>query len=64
MRRLLLVLLLAVYSSLSYAADLVVSEAWIRYLPGDIPSAGYFTLENNGRTTVELTGAESAARSR
>jgi copper(I)-binding protein len=61
MHRLLLVLLLAVYPSLSHAADLVVSGAWIRYLPGDIPSAGYFTLENNGRTAVELTGAESAA---
>jgi copper(I)-binding protein len=61
MRRLPLVLLLAVYSSLSHAADLIVSEAWIRYLPGDIPSAGYFTLKNVGRSAVKLTGADSAA---
>ena len=61
MHRLLLVLLLVVYPSLSHAADLVVSGAWIRYLPGDIPSAGYFTLANKGSVGVELTGAESAA---
>lgn len=61
MHRLLLVLFLAVYSSVAHAADLVVSEAWIRYLPGDTPSAGYFTLANESRVAVEFTGAESAA---
>jgi copper(I)-binding protein len=61
MHRLLLVLLLVVYPSLSHAAGLVVSEAWIRYLPGGIPSAGYFTLINEGSHAVELIGADCPA---
>lgn len=34
-------------------------DAWIRYLPGDRPMAGYFELRNNGDVDRELMGAAS-----
>ena len=43
------------------AADLEVSDARMRVLPGDTPAAGYFRLDNNGSRTVVLVGAESEA---
>jgi len=43
------------------AAELTVSEAWIRALPPSVPSGGYFTLHNAGSKPVILTGAESPA---
>lgn len=45
----------------AFAADMQVSDAWIRSLPANLPAAGYFTLRNDGKATVELTGAASAA---
>src|SRR5262245_40812211 len=43
------------------AADLTVSDAWIRALPAKLPAAGYFTLTNTGKVEVALTGASSPA---
>ena len=43
------------------AADMQVSDAWFRYLTPQVPAGGYFTIRNNGRTEVALTGVESAA---
>jgi copper(I)-binding protein len=38
-----------------------VDHARIRWLPGDLPLAGYFDLTNTGRHTFTLTGASSRA---
>jgi len=40
---------------------LQVQDGWWRALPGNIPAGGYFTLRNNGRQPVALTGASSPA---
>jgi len=42
-------------------AELKVSEAKLRLLPGNLPAAGYFTLTNTGNQPVVLTGAQSPA---
>jgi copper(I)-binding protein len=47
----------------SYPEDLaprvVVSDAWIRWLPANLPAAGYMSLRNTGDRTVTLIGASS-----
>lgn len=43
------------------AADLTVTNAWFRALPGGLPAGGYFSLSNSGAAPVELTGARSPA---
>src|ERR1700744_4862307 len=43
------------------AADVQVSDAWFRYLTPQVPAGGYFTLKNDGKTAIELTGASSPA---
>ncbi|WP_311948478.1 copper chaperone PCu(A)C [Halomonas piscis] len=43
------------------AASLEATDARLRLLPGDLPGAGYFTLNNTGDTPVTLTGAASEA---
>ena len=42
-------------------AALVVeaANAWVRWLPADLPAAGYVTLTNKGSTTLELVGVSS-----
>lgn len=47
--------------SASVAADLTVTNAWMRALPSSVPSGGYFTLHNPGSKPVILTGASSPA---
>jgi copper(I)-binding protein len=54
-------LLMTVAASHADAAELKVSDAWIRALPRSVPSGGYFTLRNSGSRVVVLTGAESPA---
>ena len=63
MRKLLPEIALAALISTSpaLAADVAVKDAWFRALPANVPSGGYFTLHNNGKDTVTLIGAESAA---
>ncbi|HEX4157388.1 MAG TPA: copper chaperone PCu(A)C [Rhizomicrobium sp.] len=43
------------------AADLTVTDAWFRALPGGLPAGGYFSLNNAGASPVILTGAQSPA---
>ena len=43
------------------AAAVQVSDAWIRWLPANLPAAGYFTLRNTSAKEVSLTGAQSSA---
>lgn len=43
------------------AADLVLSGAWIRWLPAGVPAGGYFTLLNQGKRPVTLVEASSPA---
>jgi len=40
-------------------AGIVVSDARIRWLPGELPLAGYMTLENRGERGRHLVGASS-----
>ncbi len=58
-----LALVLAMAQSLAFAAnkDLEVRDARVRLLPGDLPAAGYFRIQNRGSTAVVLVGAESPA---
>lgn len=39
--------------------DVQVKDAWIRWLPGGVPGAGYLTLINNGEVERVLVGASS-----
>ncbi len=43
------------------AGGLTVSNGWIRALPANVPSGGYFTVSNDGGRRVVLTGASSPA---
>ena len=36
------------------------ADAWIRWLPGNLPAAGYITLTNQGTASQVLVGASSA----
>lgn len=52
---------LLLFTGSAVAADLEVTDARLRLLPGDLPGAGYFTLHNGGDAAVTLTGAGSEA---
>ena len=52
---------LAIAAAPASAAEIVVTNAWFRALPGNLPGAGYFTLRNTGKTEAVLTGAASPA---
>jgi periplasmic copper chaperone A len=41
-------------------SDIQVTDAWIRWLPANLPGAGYMTLANTGNATHALVGASSA----
>jgi periplasmic copper chaperone A len=43
------------------AGTVTVSNGWIRALPANVPSGGYFDLSNASGKTVVLTGASSPA---
>jgi copper(I)-binding protein len=43
------------------AGGISVTDAWIRYLPADLPAAGYFTLRNGTGAPITLEGAQSDA---
>ncbi|CAB3639879.1 hypothetical protein LMG24238_00172 [Paraburkholderia sediminicola] len=43
------------------AATVSVSDCWIRALPGDLPSGGYFKAGNTGDQPVNLTGISTEA---
>ena len=46
------------FSSVSKADGVVVSNAVIRLLPGNLPAAGYFTLSNKSDEAIILVGAK------
>jgi hypothetical protein len=56
-----LALALAMPLAAAPVARIVVSDAWIRALPGDLPAGGYFTLHNRTSKAVTLSGAASSA---
>jgi copper(I)-binding protein len=39
--------------------DIQVKEAWIRWLPANVPGGGYMTVINTGAATRSLVGASS-----
>ncbi|APA89940.2 copper chaperone PCu(A)C (plasmid) [Paraburkholderia sprentiae WSM5005] len=43
------------------SASVRVSDCWIRALPGDLPSGGYFKVVNMSDKPVDLTGVETNA---
>ncbi|HWA85318.1 MAG TPA: copper chaperone PCu(A)C [Opitutus sp.] len=47
-----------------HSAALEVKNPWIRWLPGDLPGAGYLTLVNPSDADAFLTGASSDAYAR
>lgn len=51
----------AFFPMAGWAADLRVTDAWIRLLPGPAPAGGYFVLHNGGAQPAVLVGAASAA---
>ncbi|MFC5431381.1 copper chaperone PCu(A)C [Paraburkholderia denitrificans] len=59
-----LALLLAAASLTAFAASsgaMMVSGCWIRSMPGDVPSGGYFQLMNMGDKPVDLQGVSTDA---
>jgi len=46
---------------LAAPASVMVSDCWIRTLPGNLPSAGYFSVMNMSGNPVDLTGVKTDA---
>ena len=62
MRKLSLFLAAFLLSAVSAsAAEVTVTMAWMRALPGNLPGAGYFVLRNTGKADAVLNGAQSPA---
>lgn len=40
-------------------STLKIEHAWIRWLPANLPAAGYATIRNDGGKSVQLIGADS-----
>lgn len=55
-----LVLALGSTAATAGMSGVEVTKARIRLLPGDLPLAGYFDVQNSGKQAVSLTGASSA----
>lgn len=55
------ILLLALAACSGGQAGVRIHDAWIRLLPGERPSAGYFALENRTDHSITLTGAATDA---
>ncbi|WP_175104935.1 copper chaperone PCu(A)C [Pararobbsia alpina] len=60
-RRVLAGILLACAGTLASAAapTIAISDGWVRWLPGELPAAGYLTITNNGDKPVTLVGMTS-----
>ncbi len=56
-----LFLVFAALASWAWAAELEVSDAWIRLVPAGAPAGGYFTVRNGAGQSVALVGASSSA---
>ncbi len=51
----------ASFASLSQAATLEASDCWIRAMPPNMLSSGYFKVSNSGDTPATLTNADAPA---
>jgi periplasmic copper chaperone A len=49
------------FAPAAHAADVAISaqNAWVRWLPNDLPAAGYVTLKNDGEKPIDLVGVSS-----
>jgi copper(I)-binding protein len=52
-------MLLAVTSALAAGDSVVVTHAWVRWLPVDLPAGGYAIIANRGDGAMRLVGADS-----
>lgn len=52
-------LLAASVAAMSATSSVHVEHAWIRWLPANLPAAGYATIVNDGDSLQRLTGASS-----
>lgn len=41
--------------------EIAIEQCWVRWLPGDVPAAGYFELQNNKENPIELLAVRSSA---
>ncbi|MDA0576284.1 copper chaperone PCu(A)C [Burkholderia gladioli] len=48
-------------SAFASPGALMVSDCWIRTLPGNLPSGAYFSIMNMGGIPIDLTGVASDA---
>ncbi|HVX03785.1 MAG TPA: copper chaperone PCu(A)C [Rhodanobacteraceae bacterium] len=55
-----LLLAVAVSAAPAAPANIRVEHAWIRWLPANLPAAGYATIINDGDGVQRLAGASSA----
>ncbi|WP_310630043.1 copper chaperone PCu(A)C [Paraburkholderia sp.] len=51
----------AAFTPAAHAADAAISaqNAWVRWLPNDLPAAGYVTLKNDGDKPLDLVDVSS-----
>ncbi len=59
MPRIVLAIAALAFATAASAADLRLTDAWIRWIPGGAPSGGYFTVHNDSPVPIELLGASS-----
>ncbi len=59
MRRLAPTIAALLLATSAFAADLRITDSWIRWIPGGAPSGGYFTVHNDSAVPIELVGASS-----
>ncbi|HUJ00002.1 MAG TPA: copper chaperone PCu(A)C [Usitatibacter sp.] len=59
MSRIVLAIAALAFAASAAAADLRVTGAWIRWIPGGAPSGGYFTVHNDSSVPIDLLGASS-----
>lgn len=48
-------------SAAAAPASVMVSDCWIRLLPGNLPSGGYFSVMNMGARPIDLTSIRTDA---
>ncbi|MDR5854399.1 copper chaperone PCu(A)C [Caballeronia sp. LZ062] len=52
---------LGTFLSTAHAATLEAHDCWVRAMPPNLPSSGYFVVSNNGDAPATLTAANSPA---